>query len=73
MQQLALGARVEQEGITAERERPVQAKLVLRLVMGLPPGYIVILNIQLLTATKLSTVSALCSTAETSQQILHGR
>ena len=50
VQQLALGARVEQEGVAAEGEGPVQAKLVLGLVMGLPPGHIVVLHIQLLTA-----------------------
>ncbi len=52
VQQLALGARVEQEGVAAEGEGPVQAKLVLGLVMGLPPGHIVVLHIQLLTASQ---------------------
>jgi len=52
VQQLALGARVEQEGVAAEGEGPVQAKLVLGLVVGLPPGHIVVLHIQLLTASQ---------------------
>ena len=52
VQQLALGARVQQEGVAAEGEGPVQAKLVLGLVVGLPPSDIVVLHIQLLTASQ---------------------
>lgn len=51
VQQLALGPRVEQEGVTAEGEGAIQAKLVLGLVMCLPPCHVVVLHIQLLTAT----------------------
>ena len=50
MQQLALGSGVEQEGVAAEGEGAVQPKLVLRLVVRLPPRHIVVLHIQLLTA-----------------------
>lgn len=50
VQQLALGSGVEQEGVAAEGEGPIQAKLMLRLVMCLPPRHIVVLDIQLLTA-----------------------
>ena len=50
MQELALGSRVEQEGVAAEGEGPIQAKLMLWLVVRLPPRYIMVLNIQLLTA-----------------------
>lgn len=50
VQQLALGSGVEQEGVAAEGEGPIQAKLMLRLVMRLPPCHIMILYIQLLTA-----------------------
>lgn len=52
VQQLALGSGVEQEGVAAEGEGPIQAKLVLRLVVCLPPCHIVVLNIQLLTARR---------------------
>ena len=50
MQELALGSGVEQEGVAAEGEGPIQAKLMLWLVVRLPPRYIMVLNIQLLTA-----------------------
>ena len=50
VQQLALGSGVQQEGVAAEGEGPIQAKLMLRLVVCLPPCHIVVLNVQLLTA-----------------------
>ena len=50
MQQLALGSGVEQKRVAAEGEGPIQAKLVLRLVMRLPPCHVMVLHIQLLTA-----------------------
>lgn len=49
MQQLALGSGVEQEGVAAEGEGPIQAKLMLGLVMRLPPRHVMVLDIQLLT------------------------
>ena len=52
VQQLALGSGVEQEGVAAEGEGPIQAELGLRLVMRLPPCHIMILHVQLLTARK---------------------
>ena len=58
VQELALGAWVEQEGVTAEGEGAVQAKLMLRLVVSLPPGHVVILHIQLLTAPYIHTLAA---------------
>ena len=57
MQELALGSRVEQERVTAEGERPIKAKLMLGLVMRLPPCHIMILNIKLLTASTQRAVS----------------
>lgn len=55
VQQLALGSGVEQKGVAAEGERPIQAKLMLRLVVCLPPCHIVVLNIQLLTAKQMQS------------------
>lgn len=50
MQQLGLGAGVEEEGVGAEGEGAISAIGVVRLVMGLPPGHVVVLHVQLLTA-----------------------
>lgn len=57
MQELALGAGVEQEGVAAEGEGPIQTKLVLRLIMRLPPCHIVVLHIKLLTADQTTTLA----------------
>ena len=50
VQQLALSARVEQEGVRAEGEWAISTGSMLRHVMRLPPGNVVVQNIQLLTA-----------------------
>ncbi len=57
VQKLALGPWVEQEGVTAEGERAIQAKLMLGLVMRLSPRHVVVLHIKLLTATTVCVIS----------------
>ena len=54
MQQLGLGAGVEQEGEGAEGEGPIHRLAMVGGVMRLPPRHVVVLHIQLLTAPSFS-------------------
>ena len=61
MQQLGLGAGIKQEGVAAEGEGPICAKLVLGRVMRLAPGHVVVLHIQLLAAINPDTGVLICA------------
>ena len=53
VQQLRLGARIQQEGEGAEGEGPIHGHAVVGGVVSLPPCHIVVLHIQLLTVTQI--------------------
>jgi hypothetical protein len=58
VQQVALSARVQQEGIAAEAERPITAVPSAGLVLRLAPCGVVVLHIHLLTAGQESAKGA---------------
>lgn len=53
VQQLGLGARVQQEGEGAEGEGPVHGHAMIGRVVRLPPCHVVVLHIQLLAAARV--------------------